>query len=151
MKVVKAMRALAVESGVEQPNWKRWVEATDERKNEPVLDVPVSQENVRTGPTASISRSAARPSCSSTARPPSTGPSAPSTAQVLKAAGVEFGLMREQWCCGGPAAEMGYADARPALRRAQRRRLAGVGAKRIIAIDPHDYISVHRGLPGLLR
>ena len=44
--VVKAMRALAVDSGIEQPNWKRWVKATVDRKNEPVLDVPVAQADV---------------------------------------------------------------------------------------------------------
>ena len=32
--------------GVEQPDWKRWVEATLDAKSEPVLDVPVAQENV---------------------------------------------------------------------------------------------------------
>jgi heterodisulfide reductase subunit D len=44
--VVKAMRSLAVESGVEQPNWKRWVEATMAASNEPVVE-GVSQEKVR--------------------------------------------------------------------------------------------------------
>ena len=32
------------------------------------------------------------------------------TAQVLQKAGVEFRLMNEQWCCGGPAAEMDYVE-----------------------------------------
>ena len=45
--LVKAMRALAVESGVHQPGWQRWNELTDERKNEPVLNgTPVSQDRV---------------------------------------------------------------------------------------------------------
>ena len=35
--VVKAMRRLAVESGVHQPNWQRWAELTDRWGNEPVL------------------------------------------------------------------------------------------------------------------
>src|SRR5688572_21558815 len=46
--VVKAMRALAVEQGVHQPEWQRWNSSTDERTHEPVLgDTPVSQEHVR--------------------------------------------------------------------------------------------------------
>ena len=35
--VVKAMRALAVEEGIHQENWKRWAELTDRWGNEPVL------------------------------------------------------------------------------------------------------------------
>ena len=68
-------------------------------------------------------------------------------AQILQRAGIEFGLMREQWCCGGPAAEMGYV--------AQARRFAehnvadwrAIGAKRIVAIDPHDYIAFTEDYP----
>ena len=35
--VVKAMRRLAVESGIHQPSWQRWAELTDRWGNEPVL------------------------------------------------------------------------------------------------------------------
>jgi heterodisulfide reductase subunit D len=35
--VVKAMRTLAVQSGVHQKNWKRWAELTNRWGNEPVL------------------------------------------------------------------------------------------------------------------
>ena len=46
--VVKAVRALAVESGIHQPQWQRWNERTDRRTHEPVLgDTPVSQDRVR--------------------------------------------------------------------------------------------------------
>ena len=147
------MRALAVESGIEQPNWKRWVEATVDRKNEPVLDVPVAQENVADwaegldlpigGETilfvdceaAFYRTSVAR------ARPP----------WCCKPAGVEFGLMAEQWCCGGPAAEMGYVDQARAFAEHNVADWRAVGAQRIITLDPHDYITLHRGLPRLLR
>ena len=45
--VVKAMRALAVDSGIHQPRWQEWNRLTDERRNEPVLNgTPVSQEHV---------------------------------------------------------------------------------------------------------
>jgi heterodisulfide reductase subunit D len=148
VKVVKAMRALAVESGVEQPNWKRWVEATIDRKNEPVIEVPVSQENVAKwatgldlpigGETIMFVDCEAAFYRTSVSR---------STAQVLKAAGVEFGLMREQWCCGGPAAEMGYVDVSRQLAEHNVADWRAVGAKRIIAIDPHDYISFTEDYP----
>ena len=66
--VVKAMRALAVESGVEQPNWKRWVEATVDQKSEPVY-VPVAagerravggRARLRSGRDAPVRRTARR-------------------------------------------------------------------------------------------
>ena len=66
---------------------------------------------------------------------------------MLLAAGVEFGLMREQWCCGGPAAEMGYVDQ---ARRFAEHNVAdwrAVGARRILAIDPHDYITFTEDYP----
>ena len=148
VKVVKAMRALAVESGVEQPNWKRWVEATIDRKNEPVIDVPVSQDNVAKwaegldlpigGETIMFVDCEAAFYRTSVSR---------STAQVLKAAGVEFGLMREQWCCGGPAAEMGYLEVSRQLADHNVADWRAAGAKRIIAIDPHDYISFTEDYP----
>ncbi|HUF07174.1 MAG TPA: (Fe-S)-binding protein [Candidatus Binatia bacterium] len=148
VKVVKAMRALAVQSGIEQPNWKRWVEATIDRKNEPVIEVPVSQENVAKwaegldlpigGETILFVDCEAAFYRTSVAR---------STAQVLKAAGVEFGLMREQWCCGGPAAEMGYTDVSRQLAEHNVADWRAAGAKRIIAIDPHDNISFTEDYP----
>jgi heterodisulfide reductase subunit D len=142
VKLVKAMRALAVDAGVEQPNWKRWVEATLDAKNEPVLDVPVSQENVASwaagldlpvgGETVLFVDCEAAFYRTSVAR---------STAQLLQMAGVQFGLMREQWCCGGPAAEMGYVSASRQLAEHNVADWRAVGAKRIITLDPHDYIT----------
>ena len=55
--------------------------------------------------------------------------------------------MREQWCCGGPAAEMGYVDL---ARKHADHNVAdwrAVGAKRIIAPDPHDYIAFTEDYP----
>ena len=72
-------------------------------------------------------------------------------ARMLRAAGVEFGLMREQWCCGGPAAEMGYAEQ---ARRFAEHNVAdwrAIGAKRIIVHRPARLHLLHRGLPALLR
>jgi len=150
VQLVRAMRALAVDSGVHQPNWRRWVEETARQKSEPVLgEVPVSQENVRNwaegldlpigGETllfcdcegafyrTSVPRAAAR---------------------ILQQAGVEFGLMREQWCCGGPAAEMGYVDRAREFAEHNVADWRAVGARRIIVFDPHDYISFTEDYPG---
>jgi heterodisulfide reductase subunit D len=139
--VVKAMRALAVDSGVEQPNWKRWVEATMEARNEPVVD-DVSQERVRDwtegldiptgGETILFVDCEAAFYRTSVAR---------ATALVLREAGVEFGLMKEQWCCGGPAAEMGYIEHARTLAEHNLADWRSVGARRVITLDPHDYIS----------
>jgi heterodisulfide reductase subunit D len=139
--VVKAMRSLAVEAGVEQPNWKRWVEATMAANNEPVIE-GVSQERVRDwaegldlptgGETILFVDCEAAFYRTSVAR---------ATAMVLLHAGVEFGLMREQWCCGGPAAEMGYQDHARTLAEHNLADWKAVGARRVITLDPHDYIS----------
>ncbi|HEX2370887.1 MAG TPA: (Fe-S)-binding protein, partial [Acidimicrobiia bacterium] len=147
VRVVKAMRALAVESGIHQPNWQRWNSATDERGNEPVVD-GVSQDRVADwadglglptgGETILFCDCEAAFYRTSVAR---------ATAMILQAGGVEFGLMAEQWCCGGPAAEMGYADQ---ARRFAEHNVAdwrAVGARRIIAVDPHDYIAFTEDYP----
>ena len=55
--------------------------------------------------------------------------------------------MGEQWCCGGPAAEMGYVDL---ARKHAEHNVAdwrAVGAKRILAPDPHDYIAFTEDYP----
>jgi heterodisulfide reductase subunit D len=147
--LVKAVRALAVENGIHQPHWQRWNELTDERKNEPVLNgTPVSQEHVADwaeglglpigGETVLFCDCEAAFYRTSVPR---------AVAQILTKAGVEFGLMQEQWCCGGPAAEMGYADQ---ARRFAEHNVAdwrAVGAKRILVLDPHDYISFTEDYP----
>jgi heterodisulfide reductase subunit D len=147
--LVKAMRSLAVEQGVHQPGWRRWNELTDQARNEPVLNgKPVSQEHVADwaegldlpvgGETVLFCDCEAAFYRTSVPR---------AVAQILKKAGVEFGLMREQWCCGGPAAEMGYTDQ---ARRFAEHNVADwreVGAKRILVLDPHDYISFTEDYP----
>ena len=69
------------------------------------------------------------------------------TAQVLQKAGVEFGLMNEQWCCGGPAAEMGYVEQSRAFAEHNLADWRASGVKRIIAIEPHDYIHFTEDYP----
>ena len=148
--LVKAARALAVEHGVHQPNWQRWNELTDQAKSEPVLNgTPVSQEHVADwadgldlpvgGETVLFCDCEAAFYRTSVPR---------AVAQILRKSGVEFGLMREQWCCGGPAAEMGYVDQ---ARRFAEHNVAdwrALGAKRILVVDPHDYITFTEDYPG---
>jgi heterodisulfide reductase subunit D len=147
--LVKAVRALAVEQGIHQPQWQRWNELTDQMRSEPVLNgAPVSQEHVAdwadglglTVGGETILFCDCEAAFYRTSQPRAV-------AQILKRAGVEFGLMREQWCCGGPAAEMGYAE--------QARRFAAhnvadwrsAGARRILVLDPHDYITFTEDYP----
>src|SRR5665809_166385 len=140
---VKAMRALMVETGNERECWKLWNERLAQGHNEPVLgEVPVSQEHVRDwaegldlatgGETILFVDCEAAFYRTSVAR---------ATALVLREAGVEFGLMREQWCCGGPAAEMGYVEHARTLAEHNLADWRSIGATRIITLDPHDYIS----------
>ena len=69
------------------------------------------------------------------------------TAQVLQQAGVEFGLMNEQWCCGGPAAEMGYVEQSRAFAEHNLADWRASGVKRVIAIEPHDYVHFTEDYP----
>ena len=147
--VVKAMRALMVATGNEREDWKLWNERLAEHHNEPVLgDVPVAQEHVRDwaegldipegGETILFVDCEAAFYRTSYTR---------AFARLLQHAGVPFGLMREQWCCGGPAAEMGYVDL---ARKHAEHNVAdwrAVGATRIIAPDPHDYIAFTEDYP----
>jgi heterodisulfide reductase subunit D len=146
--VVKAMRALAVDSGIEQPNWKRWVEATVDRKNEPVLDVPVAQENVANwaeGLGLGVGGETVLFVDCEAAFYRTRLPRA--VAQILLKGGVEFGLMREQWCCGGPAAEMGYVARSQEFAVHNVADWRSIGASRIITLDPHDYITFTEDYP----
>ena len=55
--------------------------------------------------------------------------------------------MREQWCCGGPAAEMGYLDQAKRFASHNVEDWRAVGAKRILVLDPHDYITFTEDYP----
>jgi heterodisulfide reductase subunit D len=147
--LVKSMRALAVDSDVHQPQWQRWNQLTDERLHEPVLNgTPVSQDNVRDwadGLDIPIGGESILFVDCEAAFYRTSVPRA--VAQILQQAGYPFGLMSDQRCCGGPAAEMGYADQ---ARRFAEHNLANwrsVGAKRVLVLDPHDYISFTEDYP----
>ena len=147
--VVKAVRALAVDSGIHQPEWQRWNALTDERLHEPVLgETPIEQAHVRDwadGLGIPIGGESILFVDCEAAFYRTSVPRA--VAQILQLAGYEFGLMAEQRCCGGPASEMGYVEQ---ARRFAEHNLAdwrAVGAKRVLVLDPHDYISFTEDYP----
>jgi heterodisulfide reductase subunit D len=149
VQLVRAMRALAVDSGIHQPNWQRWVDETDRQKSEPVLgEVPVRQENVRDWADGLDIPEGGETILFCDCEGAFYRTSVPrAAAQILQHAGVEFGLMREQWCCGGPAAEMGYVERAREFAQHNVDDWRAVGAKRIIVFDPHDYISFTEDYP----
>jgi len=142
--LVKAVRTLAVENEIHQPNWKRWNDLTDRWGNEPVLgwNLEVSQSKVRnwaTGLDIPVGGETILFCDCEAAFYRTSVPRA--VAVVLQKAGVEFGLMREQWCCGGPAYEMGYNDLGYRMAEHNVADWRKVGAKRILCLDPHDYLT----------
>lgn len=147
--LVKAVRALAVDNDVHQPGWQRWNLLTDQRTHEPVLgDTPVSQENVRDwsdgldipigGDTILFVDCEAAFYRTSVPR---------AVAQLLQLAGYEFGLMNEQWCCGGPAAEMGYLEQSRRFAEHNLHDWRANGVRRVLVLDPHDYITFTEDYP----
>ena len=147
--IVKAVRALAVDNGIHQPNWQTWNLRTNEKTHEPVLgDVEISQANVRNwadglgipvgGETVLFVDCEAAFYRTSVPR---------AVAQILHAGGVEFGLMDEQWCCGGPAAEMGYVEQAKNFARHNLDNWRATGTKRVLVLDPHDYITFTEDYP----
>ena len=152
VKVVRAARALLVDKGLDRDGWKGWNARTRELNNEPVLglngDAPQGQDHVRDwaagldipigGETILFADCEAAFYRTSNTR---------ATAQVLQRAGVEFGLMNEQWCCGGPAAEMGYVEQSRAFAEHNLADWRASGVKRVIAIEPHDYVHFTEDYP----
>lgn len=147
--VVKAVRGLAVDKGIHQPGWQTWNARTNEQTHEPVLgEQDVSQETVRDwadgldipvgGETILFVDCEAAFYRTSVPR---------AVAQILQGAGYEFGLMGEQWCCGGPAAEMGYAEQAQRFARHNLDNWRATGTKRVLVLDPHDYITFTEDYP----
>lgn len=147
--LVKAVRTLAVDEGIHQPGWQSWNRRTDERRHEPVLgETPIDQEHVADwadGLNLEIgSETVLFVDCEAAFYRTSV-PRA--VAQILQLAQYEFGLMREQWCCGGPAAEMGYVEQAQRFARHNLADWRKVGAKRIVVLDPHDYVTFTEDYP----
>ncbi|MFC7344233.1 (Fe-S)-binding protein [Saccharopolyspora griseoalba] len=147
--LVKAVRALAVDEGVHQSGWQRWNLLTDERTHEPVLgDTPVSQDHVRdwaAGLDIPIGGESILFVDCEAAFYRTSVPRA--VAQLLQRGGYEFGLMNEQWCCGGPAAEMGYVEQSERFARHNLEDWRANGVKRVLVLDPHDYITFTEDYP----
>jgi heterodisulfide reductase subunit D len=150
--VVRAMRTLAVEHGIHQKNWQRWAELTDRWGNEPVLGwaKETSGSKVRAWAAGLEIPTGGETILFADCEAAFNRPSVPrAVAQILIAAGVEFGLMNQQWCCGGPMWETGYTDI--ALKMAEHNMLdwRKTGSKRIVCLDPHDYITIVENYPKL--
>ncbi|MEV4163331.1 (Fe-S)-binding protein [Nonomuraea dietziae] len=145
--LVKGVRSLAVRQEVHQPAWRRWNELTAERTHEPVAD-GVSQERVRDWAQGLDLTVGGETILFVDCEAAFYRPSVPrSVARVLGLAGYGFGLMNEQWCCGGPAAEMGYEEQ---ARRFAEHNLAdwrASGVRRVLVLDPHDYITFTEDYP----
>jgi heterodisulfide reductase subunit D len=151
VQLVRAVRALAVDTGVHQPGWRRWNALTDERRHEPVLaDGGVSQDRVRdwaAGLDLPVGGENVLFVDCEAAFFRTSLPRA--VARILTHAGYEFGLMGEQWCCGGPAAEMGYAEQARRFARHNLDDWRRTGTRRLLVLDPHDYVSFTEDYPAL--
>lgn len=147
--VVKAVRALAVDKGIHQPNWQTWNVRTNEQTHEPVLgDTVINQDNVRNwsdGLDIGIGGETILFVDCEAAFYRTAVPRA--VAQILQSARYEFGLMGEQWCCGGPAAEMGYTEQAEKFARHNLDNWRSTGTKRVLVLDPHDYITFTEDYP----
>jgi heterodisulfide reductase subunit D len=150
--VVKAMRALAVERGVHQQNWQRWAELTDRWGNEPVLgwNIETGASKVRAWATGLDLPTGGETVLFADCEAAFNRPSIPrAVALLLQAGGVEFGLMKQQWCCGGPMWETGYVDVAHKMAEHNILDWRETGTKRIICPDPHDYITIVEQYPEL--
>jgi heterodisulfide reductase subunit D len=146
VQLVKAVRAAGVKAGIERRSWKQWNDDTVAYRNElqgdPAevaswaddLDLPRGGETILFCDCMAAYRQ--------TKVPRAVG-------MLLREAGVEFGLMNDQWCCGGPALEMGYVDIYEEFARHNLEDWRKAGARRVVTLDPHDYITFVEEYPRL--
>lgn len=147
--LVRNVRAAAHSLGISDPAWQDWNERTQLHKNEPVwegakpqpddwargLNLPKGGETILFCDCEAAHHRTSVPQA---------------IARLLQTAGVPFGLMFEQWCCGGPAYEMGFIDQARAFASHNVQDWRRAGAKRILCVDPHDYIHFTEDYPNLL-
>jgi len=57
--------------------------------------------------------------------------------------------MNKQWCCGGPVREPGYVEIAHKMAEHNMIDWRKTGTKRIICLDPHDYITIIEHYPTL--
>jgi heterodisulfide reductase subunit D len=150
--VVKAMRTLAVEAGIHQENWKHWAELTDRWGNEPVLgwNIETSASKVRAWAAGLDLPTGGETVLFADCEAAFYRPSVPrAVALILQAAGLEFGLMSQQWCCGGPMWETGYVDVAHKMAEHNMGDWRKSGTRTVICLDPHDYITIIEHYPEL--
>lgn len=150
--VVRAMRTLAVERGLHQESWKRWADLTDRWGNEPVLgwNIETSGSKVREWAAGLGLETGGETVLFADCEAAFKRPSVPrAVALLLQAGGVEFGLMSQQWCCGGPMWETGYVDVAEKMAEHNMLDWRNNGTKRVICPDPHDYITIIEHYPEL--
>jgi heterodisulfide reductase subunit D len=150
--VVKAMRKYAVDSGIHQPNWQRWADLTDRWGNEPVLgwNIETSANKVRAWAAGLDIPTGGETVLFADCEAAFKRPSVPrAVAMILQAGGIEFGLMSQQWCCGGPMWETGYVDVAHKMAEHNMIDWRKTGTKRVICPDPHDYITIIEHYPEL--
>jgi len=150
--VVKAMRKLAVDSGIHQANWQRWAELTDRWGNEPVLgwNIETTASKVRAWAAGLDIPTGGETVLFADCEAAFKRPSVPrAVALLLKAGGLDFGLMSQQWCCGGPMWETGYVDVAHKMAEHNMIDWRTTGTKRVICPDPHDYITIIEHYPAL--
>ncbi len=61
----------------------------------------------------------------------------PAVKDILKAAGVTWGVLEEEPCCGAPMNDLGDREAFAGLAERNMERLNGLNAERILALCPH--------------
>ncbi len=71
------------------------------------------------------------------------------TLRLLKRAGVTFGVMREEQCCGESARKAGREDLFQGLCENNTRGIVGSGAKRVVTTSPHCHHTLSKEYPGL--
>ena len=132
VQLVKAVRAAGVEAGIERGSWKQWnadtVAYRNELQGDPAqvagwaddLDLPRGGETILFCDCMAAYRQTKVPRAVS---------------MLLREAGVEVGLMNDQWCCGGPALEMGYVDIYEEFARHNLEDWRQAGAKRVVTLD----------------
>jgi heterodisulfide reductase subunit D len=150
--VVKAMRAYAVSKGIHQESWKRWADLTDRWGNEPVLgwNIETGASKVRAWAAGLDIPTGGETVLFADCEAAFKRPSVPrAVAMILLAGGIEFGLMNQQWCCGGPMWETGYVEVAHKMAEHNMIDWRKTGTKRVICPDPHDYITIIEHYPEL--
>jgi len=69
--------------------------------------------------------------------------------RLLQAAGVRYGVLAQERCCGESVAKMGHQELFESLRDGNTEAIVASGAKRIITTSPHCHQAFTQDYPGL--